>query len=328
MSLADVLGQPRAVNMLKKAAMKERLSHSWLFVGPAGCGKRLLAKEFAKLINCQDPKKSEDGIDCCDQCLSCKKIDNLNHPDIEWFEPEGKIATIKIEKIRSLQRSISLKSYEAKWKVYTILEADCMRDEAANALLKTLEEPPAGAILILTTSNINKLLPTIVSRCQIVALSALSFQERTGLLKKELGIGQEEAAYLNYLSESVNTDSLKEEEGLLEHKNEIIEQFNSGFSKADAEPDVYRMRRDELDLALAMALWWYRDMLVYKEGGDTSPIANVDRQADIKNGCAKISTKKLSSIIKSIIDARALLQRNVNPKLVLSKLFIEGTCKL
>ena len=325
MSLAEVLGQPRAIRMLQKAVSADRMSHAWLFAGPPASGKRLAARNFAKLINCQSPQESEGVVDCCDKCTSCTKIDSFNHPDVKWIEPEGKISTIKIEAIRGLQSSIYLKNYEAKWKAYVILEADSMTEQAANALLKTLEEPPAGATLILTAGSVNRLLPTIVSRCQIVKFNALKLDQKVKILTSKLNLDSEQAVYLSRLSESVNTDALEEEEDFLRYKNDLIDEFISGFSNTQTDSGIYRMQKRELEFALAAVLWWYRDILVYKKTADLNLIANIDRSEDIKKESQRFGEGELAVIINSIVEAQALLKRNVNPKLVLSKIKVPGT---
>ena len=182
MSFSGIVSQERPIKILQQQIKSDRLSHAYLFTGPDAIGKRLFAKNFAKVLNCQDVKENTEFIDCCDKCPSCKKIENFNHPDIGWLKPEGARGSIKIEDIRQLQDALFFKPYEAKWKFYIVLDADFMTEQASNALLKTLEEPPKGSILILTTNNIHRLLDTIVSRCQIVKFSPLKLKDRQEIL--------------------------------------------------------------------------------------------------------------------------------------------------
>ena len=187
MSFNNVIGQERVKRALRQALENGRLAHAILLYGPEGVGKRAMAIELAKAVNCTRAK-----TDACDRCNSCHKISSLQHPDLKVVFPGpaqlpveeevsvlqkiaednyqpvgfGKSVTIPIDKIRELRKQASYHPYEGKRKVAIVLGADQMRPEAANALLKILEEPPGTMLLILTATNPSSLLPTILSRCQ------------------------------------------------------------------------------------------------------------------------------------------------------------------
>src|SRR5581483_3427533 len=160
--------QQQVVELLQRSLARGRLAHAYLFNGHQLAMLEALARTLAKTLNCRQPKRAtSDGppIDCCDQCLSCRKIDSANHPDIHWVRPESKSRVITIDQMRDVMREIHLKPSEAEHKVAMIVAADRLNPQAANAFLKTLEEPPAKSSLILLTTEPQRILETIISRC-------------------------------------------------------------------------------------------------------------------------------------------------------------------
>jgi len=169
MSFKDIKGQEDAIRRLKSAIKNNRIAHAYIFAGPRDSGRSLLAKNFAKALNCADP-----GDPPCDTCASCKKIDKEIHPDVKSVAYNGKGGDITIEQIRELENYIVLKPYEGRYKVFIIEDAHLMNTAAANSFLKTLEEPPANSVLILITERPADLPPTIASRCQVIRARALN----------------------------------------------------------------------------------------------------------------------------------------------------------
>jgi DNA polymerase-3 subunit delta' len=167
MAFRDFPEQRQGVQLLQRALEKGRLAHGYLFAGHALEELEGLARTLAKTLNCQDPVRGAGGIplDCCDKCLTCRKIENRNHPDVHWVRPESKTRVIIIDQIRDLMHDINLKPSEAEYKVAVIVGADRLNTQAANAFLKTLEEPPRNSILILLTTDPQRILETILSRC-------------------------------------------------------------------------------------------------------------------------------------------------------------------
>ncbi|MDA8168244.1 MAG: DNA polymerase III subunit delta' [Nitrospiraceae bacterium] len=174
MALKDVIGQAGALDVLKSALESGNVASSWLFQGLSGTGKRFAAINFAKALNCNAAheeagffsgaeKTSGTGKDACDNCASCKRIDSGIHPDVTLIGPEKGV--IKIEEIRNLEEKLSLRAFEGRFKVAVIDDAHQMKAEAANAFLKCLEEPPEGSVIILVSSNPERLPDTIRSRC-------------------------------------------------------------------------------------------------------------------------------------------------------------------
>jgi len=181
MSFEDVKGQDTAAGFLKTAIKNQKLAHAYIFAGPRLSGRALLARNFAKAVNCEDSENAP-----CDLCPACRKIDKDTHPDVKWIKRDEKASEIKIEQIRELQNRIILKPYEGKYKVAVVVNAELMTIEASNSFLKTLEEPPANSIFILIVERPKDLLPTIASRCQVVRLRPLATDEFTSLLSDVL----------------------------------------------------------------------------------------------------------------------------------------------
>ncbi|GIX07086.1 MAG: hypothetical protein KatS3mg115_1489 [Candidatus Poribacteria bacterium] len=166
LSLRDVIGHQTAVQLLQRTVASGRVAPGYLFFGPPQVGKRTLALAFAAALNCES-----GGEDACGVCLSCRKVADGTHPDVRVVEPEGN--TFRIEQVREVSRQIALTPLEGRYKVYLLQKVETMRPEGANALLKTLEEPPGSGVLLLVTTNVNAILPTIRSRCQPIPLRPL-----------------------------------------------------------------------------------------------------------------------------------------------------------
>lgn len=179
MSFENIIGNSKIKDFINKSVEENHISHSYLFIGITGIGKTLFAKEFARKILCIEQEKEEN-------CISCIKLNSQNHPDYCQIEPENN--TIKIEQIRNMQEKISEKPITSKRKVYLIINSEAMTKEAQNCLLKTLEEPPEYACIILTSNNESKLLNTIKSRCMKIYFDKIEEKEIEYYIKNELNI--------------------------------------------------------------------------------------------------------------------------------------------
>ena len=175
MAFRDFSKTQQSVQLLQRSLERKRLAHAYLFSSGELQSLESVALALAKTLSCQNPERKDgQAVDCCDQCLSCRKIDHQNHPDVHWLRPESKSRIITVAQIRELMREIQLKPKESVHKVAIIVAAERLRLEGANAFLKTLEEPPPGSVIILLTTDPQKVLPTLVSRCL-----RLSFGQQT-----------------------------------------------------------------------------------------------------------------------------------------------------
>ena len=170
MSFAQFPTQEDAVQLLQRSLARQRLGHAYLFSGDDLDHLERVARTLAKTLNCERRlgglfTDATEAPDCCDVCLACRKIDGSNHPDVQWIRPESKSRIITVDQMRDSMQTVFLKATEAEYKVVVVVAADRMNDKAANAFLKTLEEPPPRTVLILLTTEPGRMLETILSRC-------------------------------------------------------------------------------------------------------------------------------------------------------------------
>lgn len=309
MSFREIKGQEEAVRCLKSAIKNNRIAHAYIFAGPRNSGRSLLAKNFAKALNCADPEDFP-----CDACASCVKIDKSVHPDVKLLTYGGKGGDIIIDEIRKLEREIIFKPYEGRYKVFIIEDAHRMNAAAANSFLKTLEEPPLNSVLILITEKPSDLVPTIASRCQIIRVKPLSAEDLARVLASEYGIGREKAESLARICEGRIGKAITYGDEILTRRDRALERFSDdklieNFNAGDREGLIY-------DLSLLAG--WYRDILVYKATQDRNLVINFDRVDDIKREEKLSRADELLAMFENVLKAKDEIQNNINPKLALS----------
>ncbi len=318
MSFSEVVGQKKAIDFLTAAIRNSRVPHAYLFSGPEGVGKVLVARQLAKLFNCE-----LNGVDCCDQCPQCRKIDNSNHPDVKWIGSLKKGGEIKINQIREMKDGIYLRPYESAIKICIILEAENLTTEASNAFLKTLEEPPGASLLILTSSNLGRILPTVISRCQIVRFNALGLDELKEFLKCRHNLEEETAHFLAYLSEgSIGKALALNQADIFKRRDEMLDGLRLGFDDL-VETCINSSYDIHSDLELIINL--YRDLMVLKESG-ADFLINIDRKEELSELEGKYSTEGIIKLIESINQIRFLIRQNVNPRIALQVIAEEMAC--
>ncbi|MFH1125387.1 MAG: DNA polymerase III subunit delta' [Pseudomonadota bacterium] len=291
---SQIIGQERAIRFLKQAVAREKIPHAYLFAGIPGVGKTSTAVALMQAVNCREPV-GQEGCGCC---MPCRQIMNGTFPDFELLGPEGQ--SIKIEQIRNLDRSLGFMPLSGRYRVSVVRQAETMTDEAANAFLKTLEEPPLGNILVLTVIDPLDLLPTIVSRCQKVPFLPIPARLIEEWLMAEKGLEKAKASLLAKISvgslgramEMCESDYLeKRREYLLrvidlprlsteEALEMALEQTGRQKKKEAERPD-----RGETGVPGLLATWktWFRDLIVVKTTGHDGTVINMDFSSELKN---------------------------------------------
>ena len=310
----SIIGHDQIIEQLLHAIESNRVAGAYLFAGPANIGKETVARYFAKSINCT---ASEQGS--CNSCLSCRKIENGNHPDVQIIRPSG--AWMKIDQIRELQKWIVYQPLEGKRKVYILTEVDCMNLEAANCLLKTLEEPPAGSVLVLITSNLDALLPTIRSRCQIIDFHPLAIPELAAYLIQQYNLEEHKAFPIASLSSGAvgrALTQLREEEDISQEEiPEIIETSDRLAAFRIAE------NLNQNPEALDHLVTWYRDLLLLHQGAPVNSLTHIYHAERLQQLTSSYSRLKLQRAIKTIFETKDLLKRNVNATLALEVMVLK-----
>jgi DNA polymerase-3 subunit delta' len=321
MSFKDIIGHERQIQYLQNAMRNGRLAHAYLFVGKEGIGKRLVALNLAKALNC--PRNGEDP---CDECPSCLKIDHLHHPDVLLVEPQGQ--WILIDQIRDLQRELSHKPFEGKRRVCILRGSDRMRQEAANALLKILEEPPLHTVLILLASHSDLMLPTIISRCQQISFHPLPVKRVIEVIRSRLELNDEEAHILASLANGSLGKALRIDLDLaLRVRREIIGKImdlpSYGAERILGLAEELASGNDDLPLLLSMIHAWYRDLLAFRVRGSLAPLINMDLLNEIRESAPKLNTPSLINRMEVIQGALWNLDRNANRQITLEAMLLD-----
>jgi DNA polymerase-3 subunit delta' len=317
----DVVGHSWAVAFLKQSLANGRLAHASLLLGPAHIGKRTLALELAKALNCL----AEEAERPCGKCLACRKIAHSTHPDVRVVEPQG--GSLKIDQIRQLQREIILTPHEGRYRVAILRSFDQATPEASNCLLKTLEEPPSQVVLCLTAPNASPLLPTIVSRCQLLHLRPLSLEAVQSALMERWGVKQERAALLAHLSGGRLGWAVEAhgEPAILERRANSLDSLVNLLNAPRVPRFAYAEKANRTPKAVPdiLELWlsWWRDLLLAHEGSDQE-IINLDRHEEITTYATRYSLHQVYRAMQAVRTAQQQLERNANLRLTLEVLLL------
>lgn len=320
---SDIYGQPNIVEHFRKAIETKNISHAYIIHGERSSGKEFIAKVFAQALQCECP-----GVEPCGECHSCKQAMSKNHPDIIRILHE-KPASVGVEDIRAgINNTILIKPYSSDYKVYIINEAEKMTVQAQNALLKTLEEPPAYAVILLLTSNLEVMLPTILSRCVVLHMKPVPDEMVKDYLMKELHIPDYKAdvctafargnlGKAKALAVSEEFDNIKTEAvSLLKyiHDMEITDIISAIRKVKDYNIDI----NDYLGILSV----WYRDVLLFKATHDANHLIFKDEIQYIKKVADKSAYEGIEIIIDALEKAKARLRSNVNFDLTMELLLL------
>jgi len=317
---ADILGHERVIEVFRRSLRTGKTAHSYLFEGISGCGRKKTALALIQALFC-----AVLPDDACGECPSCRKAAGGNHADIHFIEPLPDKRDISIEQLRAMQRELSLRPYEASRKACIIEPAERMSVNAANSLLKTLEEPPGNALIILLTENAGMLLPTIRSRCQLFRFSHLSLEHIQTLLERG-GIASETASLLAPMAGGSMQQALGLDNESLTARREVVLtlldhlNLNRIATVFDSSEELSRSRDETLE-ALDMMLSFFRDAVHL--GAGNSNILNQNLKPAIESISRRRSFPRNLELLSRIYETRHAVQRNANSKLALDHLFMQ-----
>jgi DNA polymerase-3 subunit delta' len=327
----EVIGQEGAISLLQHSLESGMLSHAYLLVGPQHVGKMTLAINLAQALNCTGDDKP------CQACVSCQKIHNNKHSDVQVIgltkdEQDTEALKIHTEQIKDILHAASLPPFEGSNKVFIIDGAELLSVEAANRLLKTLEEPEAKIVFILLTTNENILPKTVVSRCQRIELKPMPLAGETQVLIKKFGVNPEQARLLAGLSHGCLGWAITaaKDSQLITQRQEALEQiinmikgdYEERFAYVGRLAAGFNQNRQAVYDTLDMWRDVWHDLLLLKlDCADM--ITNIDRQDDLTKMAANYSLNQMRNYIKSIKSAALQLKQNVNARLALEVLMLD-----
>jgi len=315
MPFSEVIGQELAISVLKRSIALERVAHAYLFSGIEGCGKRKTALAMVQAVFCGKE-------DACGVCPSCRKVANGQHPDLHILEPDG--AFIKIDQIRELQKELSYRPFEAPKKACIIDGAERLNLSSGNALLKTLEEPPGNALMILITAERSAVLQTILSRCQTLSFQPLPADMIEGRLVREQFPAEAARIAASLSGGSLSRAVEIATDGVLEGRVTFLErvlalnlkEINSLFAAAEE----FAADKEGLPGLLELLLSFLRDVLIYRSTPDA--LTNSDLEQLVAREAERCSQACSIELIEQLVAMRRMLVRNVNARLALEVFFM------
>ncbi|MBN1223607.1 MAG: DNA polymerase III subunit delta' [Candidatus Aminicenantes bacterium] len=320
MAFGDILGNNRAKRILRKALQRGRVPNSLLFIGPQGVGKKETALVLAKAMNCQK------GDDACEACPSCRAINKENFPDVMLMSPGNNVH--KIDQMRTLKQTAYLKPMVGKKRVFILEDAEKMNDEAANSVLKILEEPPASTHIILITHNPYLILPTIQSRCQKLTFSQVLRED----IEQELlnrGLDEPKARIISLLVRGNLRQALNlewdEVQAFRKKAWQLFHALLTGEEVSAFLKNYAYIRRGSLEEEFSQVLEILsslcRDLIVVKEGGNADLLLNPDYEKQIEEMRNLLNLGQIMDFLVKIDSALQALRRNLNVNLLVSSFF-------
>lgn len=325
----DIVGHDHTINTLRRAIASQRVRHAYLFTGPEHIGKTLLARRFAQTLLCTggaDPTAAP--LNPCMNCLSCRKVLHNNHPDIHYIARPPDRQFILIEQVRALQSDSARRTLEGRRNIFIIEGMHEMNLQAANCLLKTLEEPEPDVVLLLTAPDPGLLLPTILSRVQQVPMHLLTTELIRQALQERWQVASEDAALISALAAGRMGWAVQAVE-----KDELLNERQAQLETLTRVPSLSRVQRFDLAQKLSaesdkirgvLELWllWWRDLILV-DNNCLDLVVNVDMRGLLQKHAARISPAESMRMIRSIMRTLEALDQNVNARLALEVLMLD-----
>lgn len=324
-----IVGHEQSIDLLRRALAGQQVRHAYLFTGPEHIGKALLAQRFAQTLLCTggpDPQLAPQTP--CGVCLSCRKVLHGNHPDVHTLARAADKQFILIEQVRALQSDSARKTLEGRHNVFIIQGMHEMNVQAANSLLKTLEEPEPDVVLLLTAPDPGLLLPTILSRVQQVSMHLLTTGQIKDALEEHWGVGSQEASLIAALAAGRMgwaVQAVEDDDVLVERKEQLERLTQLGkASRVQRFEVAQQLSADVGKLGAALELWllWWRD-IVLATNKSLDLIVNVDMRDLIVKQAAQVGAVEAERMVRAILRTMEALEQNVNARVALEVLMLD-----
>lgn len=325
----NIVGHEHTIHMLRRILAAQQVRHAYLLAGPPRIGKSLLARRFAQTLLCTGgPDPGAAPQEPCNQCLSCRKVLHGNHPDVHIISKAPDKQYILIEQVRELQSDAARRTMEGRRNIFIIEDAQDMNAQAANCLLKTLEEPEQDVVLLLTVPDAGQLLPTIVSRVQKIPMQLLTASQIRSALIEQWEIEAQEAELIAALAAGRlgwAVEAVEDEDLLAERRAqlELITKLPT-INKVQRFDFVQKLGTDNEKIHTFLEIWllWWRD-IVLTANGCLDLTVNVDMRQLLKAQAAKIGTGEAERMVRAILQTQESLEQNVNARVALEVLMLD-----
>jgi len=320
MDFHQIIGNDKAIEALKKSIKNKTISHSYLFQGNEGIGKKKIAYAFSKALLCK-----EEESEPCNKCTSCNKFNSGNNPDFFLIEPEKDL--INVKKIEGLIDEMATIPFESKRKVFIINDAHKMNQASQNKLLKTLEEPPAFAHMILISSSPSSLLSTILSRVQRIKFYPIKTHKIIDLLVKEYNKTEEEARLIGELTRGSikKAIELSKDDAFWGKREEVIKIIDSlikgNRTRVFSSISFFDENKEIIDEILDVFLFWFRDLIIYKELGQSNLLINKDK-LECLGSQSHMDFCKINDIIENVLKTKENIKKNINYQLAIETMLL------
>ncbi|OQX64785.1 MAG: DNA polymerase III subunit delta' [Anaerolineaceae bacterium 4572_5.1] len=320
----NLLGHDWAVDMLRQHVANRTMRHAYLFTGPPGLGRRTLALAFVRSLNCSAPPAPGAF---CGACRDCRQTAAMQHPDLHIIQAEKEGGILKVDQIRELRKSVLLSPYQAQYRIALLLRFQEANPNAANALLKTLEEAPKQVILLLTADSPEGLLPTIVSRCEVIRLRPLPVARvAENLLAR--GAEKEQANLLARLSGGRPGYALRllEDADALDFRREKLDDLGNLLPASRVARFAYaeKLAKDKDAFRQTLLLWLslWRDVML-RSAGEENSIANIDRSDEIERLASQLTLSDTRKIVVALEKGLTQLKQNLNARLLAEVILLD-----